>query len=103
MPCGPLSYVVLDFDGAEGKKLYEEKFGNGASLPPTAMTPKGGYHAFFAYPQDERIIRRLKNAVKLLSGLDVRCLEGYVIVPSAYEDGRCRPQPPDIPAPPLPD
>src|SRR3970040_2444353 len=28
MLCGPLSFVAVDFDGEEGKKLYEEKFGN---------------------------------------------------------------------------
>jgi KaiC/GvpD/RAD55 family RecA-like ATPase len=101
MPCGPLSFVAVDFDGADGKKLYEEQYGNGTSLPPTAMTPSGGYHAFFAYPKE--IARLLKNAVRILPGVDIRTHGGYVLIPSAYGDGRCWLQPPDVPAPELPD
>jgi KaiC/GvpD/RAD55 family RecA-like ATPase len=103
MPCGPLSFVAVDFDGADGKKLYEDRFGDGTSLPPTAMTPSGGYHAFFAYPKDEEVARLLKNAVRILPGVDIRCHGGYVIIPSAYDDKRCWLQPPDIPASPLPE
>jgi KaiC/GvpD/RAD55 family RecA-like ATPase len=103
MPCGPLSFVAVDFDGADGKKLYEDRFGNGTSLPPTAMTPSGGYHAFFVYPKDEEIVRLLKNAVRILPGVDIRTHGGYVIIPTETTPDRCWLQPPDIPAPPLPD
>ncbi len=103
MPCGPVSgFVVLDFDGPEGRRLYEEKFGDGSTLPPTAMTPAGGYHAFFAHPNGD-LAKILKNAVRILPGVDIRCHGGYVIIPSAYEDGRCWLQAPDIPAPELPE
>jgi hypothetical protein len=102
MPCGPLSFVVLDFDGPEGRKVYEEKFGDGPSLPPTASTPAGGYHAFFAHPNGS-VAKLLKNAVRILPGVDIRCHGGYVIIPSAYGDGRCWIQAPDIPAPELPE
>jgi hypothetical protein len=101
MPCGPPSYVVIDFDGEEGRKFYEEKF-DGGVLPPTALTPKG-YHAYFAYPEDKGTATLLKNAVRLFPGVDIRCLGGYVITPSAYGDGRGWIQAPDIPAPELPD
>ena len=103
MPCGPLSFVAVDFDGPGGKKFYEEKFGNGTGLPPTAMTPSGGYHAFFEYPKDERIIRLLKNAVRILPDVDLRVEGGYVIIPTDDSPDRCWLQTPDIPAPPLPD
>jgi hypothetical protein len=102
MPCGPLSgLVVLDFDGEEGRKFFEEKF-DGRELPPTAMTPKGGYHAFFAHPKGPDAAL-LKNAVRILPGVDIRCHGGYVLVPSAYPDGRSWIQPPNGTAPPLPD
>ncbi len=98
MPCGALSgFVVLDFDIPEGPKLYEAKY-DGAELPPTATTPKGGYHAFHAYPEGITV----PNDVKLLPGLDVRSEGGYVIVPSAFQDGRAWIHPPDKPAPALP-
>jgi KaiC/GvpD/RAD55 family RecA-like ATPase len=101
MPCGPLSYVVIDFDGPEGRKFYEAKF-DGGELPPTAATPNGGYHAFFAHPEEKEPVALLKNAVRLLPGVDLRCHGGYVIIPSAYPDGRCWIQPPNGTAPPLP-
>jgi hypothetical protein len=98
MPCGALSgFVVLDFDIPEGPKLYEAKY-DGAELPPTAMTPKGGYHAFHAYQEGITV----PNDVKLIPGLDVRSEGGYVIIPSAFQDGRAWIHPPDKPAPPLP-
>ncbi|MHB8783769.1 MAG: AAA family ATPase [Desulfobacteria bacterium] len=98
MPCGALSgFVVLDFDVPEGPKLYEAKY-DGAELPPTAMTPRGGYHALHAYQEGITV----PNDVKLIPGLDVRSEGGYVIIPSAYQDGRTWTIPPDKPAPPLP-
>jgi len=100
MPCGPLSYVAIDFDGEEGRKFFEAKF-DGGELPPTAMTPSGGYHGFFAYPKGPEAAL-LKNAVRLLPGVDIRCHGGYVIIPSAYPDGRAWLQPPNGTAPPLP-
>ena len=99
MPCGALSGIVaLDFDVPEGPKLYEDKY-DGAELPPTAMTPKGGYHALHAYQEGITV----PNDVKLLPGLDVRSEGGYVIIPSDFKDGRVWIVPPDKPAPPLPD
>jgi hypothetical protein len=103
MPCGPLSFVVLDFDGNEGKKLYEDRFGNGTSLPITAMTPSGGYHAFFRFPADKEIARLLKNAVRILPGVDIRTHGGYVLVPSDHVDSRCWLQTPDVEPMDLPD
>jgi hypothetical protein len=101
MPCGPLSFAVLDFDGPEGRKIFEEKYSD-TDLPPVAGTPSGGYHAFYSYPNGE-IAKLLKNAVRILPGVDIRCHGGYVIIPSAYGDGRCWIQAPDIPAPELPE
>lgn len=99
MPCGALSgFDVLDFDVPEGPKLYEDKY-DGGELPPTAMTPRGGYHALHAYQEGITV----PNDVKLIPGLDVRSEGGYVIIPSAYQDGRTWIVPPDKPAPPIPD
>jgi KaiC/GvpD/RAD55 family RecA-like ATPase len=99
MPCGALSgFVVLDFDVPDGPKLYDSRY-DGNELPPTALTPRLGYHAFHAFP--ERIT--VSNGVKVMPGLDVRSEGGYVIIPSAYQDGRMWIHPPDKPAPPLPD
>jgi KaiC/GvpD/RAD55 family RecA-like ATPase len=98
MPCGKLSgFVVLDFDVPEGPKLYDARY-DGGELPPTATTPKGGYHAFHAYPEGITV----PNDVRLIPGLDVRSEGGYVIVPSAYQDGRSWIQPPNGTVHPLP-
>jgi AAA domain/Bifunctional DNA primase/polymerase, N-terminal/Primase C terminal 1 (PriCT-1) len=84
MPCGELSgFVALDFDGPEGLKLYEDRY-DGAELPPTAMTPRGGYHTLHAYQEGVTV----PNDVKIIPGLDVRSEGGYIVVPSAYQDGR---------------
>lgn len=84
MPCGKLSgFVALDFDGPEGMKLYEDRY-DGAELPPTAMTPRGGYHTLHAYQEGITV----PNDVKIIPGLDVRSEGGYIVVPSAYQDGR---------------
>jgi len=99
MPCGSLSgFVVLDFDVPDGPALYESRY-DGSELPPTAVTPKGGYHAFHSYPEGVPV----SNGVKVLPGLDVRSEGGYVIIPSAYQDGRAWIAPPDKSAPALPD
>jgi hypothetical protein len=99
MPCGTLSkFVALDFDVPEGPKIYEARY-DGSDLPPTAITPRGGYHAFHAYTEGITV----PNDVRLIPGLDVRSEGGYVIIPSAYPDGRTWIVPPDKPTPPLPD
>ena len=102
MPCGPISgFVVLDFDGEDGRRFFEARYDE-AVLPPTSMTPKGGYHAFHAVPSNGAG-ETIKNAVQLLPGVDVRTRGGYVIVPSGYEDGRRWIATPDKVATPLPD
>ena len=98
MPCGKLSgFVALDFDPPEGPKLFDARY-DGTILPPTATTPKGGYHAFHAFPAEIPV----PNDVKIIPGLDVRSEGGYVVIPSAYPDGRSWIQPPNGTAPPLP-
>jgi len=98
MPCGRLSgFAVLDFDPPEGVKLFERMY-DGNELPPTAMTPRGGYHTLHAF--DERIA--VPNEVKIAPGLDIRSEGGYIVVPSAFQDGRVWIATPDKPAPPLP-
>lgn len=85
MACGRLAgIVVLDFDGSDGTKLFEEKFAGCDRLPAHARTPKGGFHLFFKFPEDE-LGGRIQNAVRILPGLDVRTQGGYIVAPGTQE------------------
>lgn len=63
--------VVLDFDGEAG----EEAFFKLHLQTPSVKTPHG-YHAYFSHPGG-----RVRNAVKLREGIDVRADGGYVVCP----------------------
>lgn len=78
---GPVSGVmVLDVDGPEGLRAIK-----GRSLPPTVTSSTGrGLHYFYRLPPLD-----LKNAVRLLPGLDLRVQGGYVVAPpSLHPCGR---------------
>lgn len=88
--CGRVSGIVaLDFDGEAGKKLLEEHgyLGDVSSGPPRNVTPNG-VHLLFKYPENG-LAARLKNAVRLVEGLDVRTDAGYVLIPpSTHPSGQ---------------
>jgi hypothetical protein len=92
--------VVLDFDGPVGITALSRLRSEG-KLPATwkALTPRGGVHLFYAYPGPNK----LKNAKRLLDGMDVKADRGYVIIPSEYNDGRSWEVPPTTEPPMLPD
>jgi putative DNA primase/helicase len=61
----------------------------GGALPPTlaAMTPSGGVHLYFLWPDDGG--EPIRNRGNLPEHVDVRGLGGYVVAPpSVMEDGR---------------
>jgi hypothetical protein len=85
---------VLDVDVADGKegleslrKLIEEN--GGEKLPETlvARTPSGGYHYYFAYPDDAEIHNSASN--HLGPGLDVRGEGGQVVAPPTTRGENC--------------
>lgn len=73
---------VLDFDGPEGLELFNSKFAD--ALPPSARTPRGGRHAFFAF--DKRCIG-LGIGTKALGCVDWRGNGGFIVAPGS-ENGR---------------
>ena len=79
---GPASgLVVIDIDSEEG---YEEIK---PTLTPTltARTGGGGLHKYYRYPDG---VDRVKNAVRVVTGVDVRADGGYVVAPpSEHESG----------------
>lgn len=71
----PAGFVVVDLDGPEAAQaLHAEDY----SLPATAVavTAKGEHH-WYTLPEGVR----LKNAVRVLPGVDLRTFGGYVIAP----------------------
>jgi hypothetical protein len=86
MACGPVSgVIVLDFDGPEGLETLA-RLRNAGKLPETweYTTPNGGVHLSYQYPNGHKIT----NGVRVMPGVDIRAIGGYVVVPSSFPDGR---------------
>jgi len=74
----PSGLVVLDVDTAHGGESSLTTLLGEAALPvtPVVRTGSGGRHIYFAHPA-----RRIRNAVGLRPGLDLRGDGGYVVAP----------------------
>ena len=90
--CGASGLVVVDLDldragGKNGRRALEQRLGpngrHGALLE--ASTPRGGAHLFYADPDHKFGIGT--HVLGLGSGVDVRGVGGYVIVPDG-QNGR---------------
>lgn len=91
--CGEINgFVVIDvdrghddgIDGADTLRELEQKMG---ALPDTveALTPNGGRHLFFKYPDGQNI----RNKTGIAPGIDIRANGGYVVgVPSILANGK---------------
>lgn len=91
--CGKINgFVVIDvdrghddgIDGADTLRELEKAMGK---LPDTveALTPNGGRHLFFKYPDGQNI----RNKTAIAPGVDIRANGGYVVgVPSILANGR---------------
>ena len=89
MPTGKVSgYVVLDVDDRDGSDGKQPRDGSGnldsleqqyGKLPDTweVLTPSGGRHFWFKYPDTE--VRNTQSRIG--EGLDIRGEGGYVIIP----------------------
>lgn len=80
--------IVLDVDGAEGKRTLEMLETKHGKLPrtPTQKTPGGGYHIFFRYwgPCRNRVGMLDKEGYR---GLDIRSDGGQVVLcPSIHPE-----------------
>lgn len=78
MATGEISgVVVIDIDGPEGVVSLSDK-----TLPATLTAASGradgGIHYYFQWPGF-----KVKNAVKLLDGVDIRADGGYIILPGS--------------------
>jgi len=68
--------VVVDVDGELGKNSFKEHINE---FPSTLISKTGkGYHLYYKYPTDQR---RVKNAVGIYNGIDIRADGGYVLIP----------------------
>lgn len=76
--------VVIDIDGETGAKSFKEHI---SEFPTTRISKTGkGYHLYYKYPIREK---RVKNAVGIYDGIDVRADGGYVLIPpSSHISGR---------------
>lgn len=91
--CGEINgFIVVDvdrghddgIDGADTLRELEQKMG---ALPDTveALTPNGGRHLFFKYPDGQNI----RNKTGIAPGIDIRANGGYVVgVPSILANGK---------------
>jgi putative DNA primase/helicase len=89
MPTGMVTEMfVVDLDiKGDGLQLFADLCEQHGGVPVTwtAITPSGGRHLFFRYPQDRHI---RNSAGKLGAGIDMRGQGGYVILsPSRRHDG----------------
>jgi len=101
--------VVLDLDVDLEKRLNGAKWlaqmeCQHGTLPPhpITLTPRGGEHHYFKYPQG-RIVR--STAGVIAPGVDVRATGGYVIVPDSENSIGCyrwKVTPWDVPPPEMP-
>ena len=90
--------LVLDIDrnhadGVDGEETLKEMERELGPLPPTveALTPNGGRHLYFKYPEGRDIGSRTARAGR--PGIDVRGNGGYVVVPPSTvrcADGQVR-------------
>jgi hypothetical protein len=101
--------LVLDIDGAPGRRSLIDLVQQNGDLPPTpvCVTGGGGYHLWFRW--DDRCIP-LRNRVCFAPGLDIRTGGGGVVVPpSIHPDTKCRYEwrvgrsPYEIEMPPIPE
>jgi hypothetical protein len=98
--CGSISGVVaIDFDGEEGKALFNEH--KVAGTAPVSITPNG-YHALYMIPDEP-----IGNATAIVPGMDFRGEGGYIVIPPSIHPSGKRYQwqvAPWVlrPAPPLP-
>lgn len=81
---GPVSNLcVVDLD--KYKPEYSEEVANqyfpDSIITPTANTPQGGQHLFFAWPGDER----LTVDVGTVPGIDFRGKGGYIVAPPSID------------------
>lgn len=68
--------VVVDVDGEAGKKSFKEHIDE---FPSTLISKTGkGYHLYYKYPMDQN---RVRNAVGIYEGIDIRADGGYVLIP----------------------
>jgi hypothetical protein len=73
---GPISDLyVIDIDNAEGEEAIKPYI-DGFPIPPTVLTPKGGRHLYYKYPDID-----LGNTARIIPGCDSRGLGGYVLAP----------------------
>ena len=53
--------------------------------PPTTLTPRGGRHLYFTYPDTD-----IRNAVSIIPKVDIRGEGGYVVAPPSINgEGKC--------------
>ena len=68
--------VVVDLDGEQGSKSFKEHI---VDFPSTRISKTGkGYHLYYKYPAEEK---RVRNAVGVYDGIDIRADGGYILVP----------------------
>lgn len=91
--CGEVNgFIVVDvdrghddsIDGTDTLRELEQEMG---ALPDTveALTPNGGRHLFFKYPDGQNI----RNKTGIAPGIDIRANGGYVVgAPSTLANGR---------------
>lgn len=83
---GKLSKIcVVDFDSYKPEfniEVAREYFPEDI-ITPMAMTPRGGKHLFFSYPQDEHVT----VDSRMLPGIDFRGEGGYIVVPPSCNGG----------------
>jgi hypothetical protein len=91
--CGKSGLAVVDVDNHEGgengcAKFAEMECENGSiDFAPRITTPSGGYHVYFAQPEDGGPIGN--GTGDLPKGIDVRGVGGYVLAAGAVmPDGR---------------
>jgi Bifunctional DNA primase/polymerase, N-terminal len=83
---GALSGIfVVDVDGLKGETTLATLEAQHGALPETVRAKSGkGWHYYFAYPTDGRVIRNLAGQSvygEVLQGLDVRGEGGYIVAP----------------------
>jgi hypothetical protein len=81
---GETGITVLDFDGLEGRALFEQWQADGLILPDmlTAQTGGGGVHVVIQH------VPGLKATVRTLPGLDIKNEGGQIVTaPSLHRSG----------------
>ena len=82
----PEGVIVVDIDGQEG---FDALSTEGYVLPVTAtVATSHGRHFYYTLPLQDGRPARVKNAVRILPGTDLRASGGYVIGPPSVHP-RC--------------